>query len=170
MTLAAVGVGSSGPVAERFVDEAVRAIDAHPRLALVEESARLENPAVGMGAPARVVNAAVLVETALAPEALLGELLALERRLGRVRTRRWGPRSVDLDLLWVDGVRVATPRLVVPHPRLYERAFALVPLVDALERAGLAVPLDVERARRRAVFGARLLPARKVRVRGDREP
>lgn len=156
MTLVAVGVGGSGPLARRFVEAAIDAIDRHPRLAFVSDSARYENPAVSMTAAHRFVNAAVLVETALAPTALLDELLALERRLGRVRTLRWGPRSLDLDLLWMEGVRLASPRLVVPHPRLEERAFALVPLAEAFDRAGLPLPLELERARRRQGVAARL--------------
>ena len=69
----------------------------------------------------------------LSPLALLDALLAIERDLGRTReddTIRWGPRTIDLDVLWIDGVSVDDPRLLVPHPRMHERAFALVPLLD----------------------------------------
>lgn len=79
------------------------------------------------------LNAAIAVEFELSPLALLDALLAIEKELGRIRSEeveRWGPRTIDLDLLWIDGVVVDDARLVVPHPRLAERAFALVPLLE----------------------------------------
>jgi 2-amino-4-hydroxy-6-hydroxymethyldihydropteridine diphosphokinase len=76
------------------------------------------------------VNAALALETALDPDALLDALKALERELGRVASVRWGPRAVDLDILDADGVRRNEPRLTIPHARLFERAFVLVPLAE----------------------------------------
>ena len=76
------------------------------------------------------VNAALALRTALEPRALLGVLLDIERAAGRVRRERWGPRVLDLDLLAVDDRRIDTPDLVLPHPRLLERAFVLAPLSD----------------------------------------
>jgi 2-amino-4-hydroxy-6-hydroxymethyldihydropteridine diphosphokinase len=89
------------------------------------------------------LNAAALVETAREPERLLADLLEIEAGLGRVRTVRWGPRTIDLDLLWWSGGAHRSPALELPHPRLHERSFALLPLLDVLpddapERAGLA--------------------------------
>jgi 2-amino-4-hydroxy-6-hydroxymethyldihydropteridine diphosphokinase len=76
------------------------------------------------------VNAVALLETTLSPRALLEALKALEREEGRVPTYRWGPRVLDLDILTYGDERVDEPDLVVPHARLYERAFALVPLAE----------------------------------------
>jgi 2-amino-4-hydroxy-6-hydroxymethyldihydropteridine diphosphokinase len=76
------------------------------------------------------LNAALRAEADLEPEALLDELLLIERQCGRERRVRWGPRTLDLDLLWIDGVRVETPRLTVPHPDLARRPFAILPLLD----------------------------------------
>jgi 2-amino-4-hydroxy-6-hydroxymethyldihydropteridine diphosphokinase len=76
------------------------------------------------------LNAAALVSTDLAPQPFLDELLRVERLLGRVRRERWGPRVVDLDILWADGLIVDTPTLAVPHPGLTARAFALLPLLE----------------------------------------
>lgn len=76
------------------------------------------------------LNAAALVRFEGDPEALLDALLAIEARLGRVRRERWGPRVIDLDVLWIEGVVLQSPRLVVPHPHLKERAFAVKPLLD----------------------------------------
>ena len=75
-------------------------------------------------------NAVARVSTALAPEALLDELLGLEARFGRVRGVRFGPRTLDLDLLWYEGVVRDDERLTLPHPRAHEREFVLRPLAE----------------------------------------
>ncbi len=66
----------------------------------------------------------------LTPEELLAALLEVEKQFGRVRTQRWGPRSLDLDLLLFDRIILETPKLQIPHPRMRERAFVLVPLAE----------------------------------------
>lgn len=76
------------------------------------------------------LNGALVLETALGPLALLDALLDIERRLGRIRAERWGPRLIDLDILWTDAGAFDSPRLLVPHPELRRRAFALRPLLD----------------------------------------
>jgi 2-amino-4-hydroxy-6-hydroxymethyldihydropteridine diphosphokinase len=76
------------------------------------------------------LNAAVRLRSTLSPLELLGALHAIERAAGRERRERWGPRTLDLDILWLDGVTLETSVLTVPHPRLRERAFALRPLLD----------------------------------------
>jgi len=78
------------------------------------------------------VNACIEIETKLAPHALLDVLQAVERKFGRDRTkeRRWGPRTLDLDLIAYDDVSLQKPELTLPHPRLFERAFVLVPLAE----------------------------------------
>lgn len=81
------------------------------------------------------LNAAVLVESGLAPVVLLRALLHLEQAHGRERRVRWGPRSLDLDLLFSPGLVLTTPELVLPHPELTRRAFALVPLLDVAGEA-----------------------------------
>jgi 2-amino-4-hydroxy-6-hydroxymethyldihydropteridine diphosphokinase len=75
-------------------------------------------------------NAVARVSTTLAPEALLDELLALEARFGRVREVRFGPRTLDLDLLWYEAVVRDDERLTLPHPRAHEREFVLRPLAE----------------------------------------
>ena len=85
------------------------------------------------------VNAVAKLETALAPHDLLDALLAIERAAGRVRDgERWGPRTLDLDILHVDGVVLDDERVTLPHPRIHERAFVLVPLNDLAP--GLQLP------------------------------
>ncbi len=76
------------------------------------------------------LNAAIRGTYRGSPTQLLETCLRLEAELGRVRPLRWGPRIIDLDILWISGVRVSTSQLTVPHPRLHQRAFALHPLLD----------------------------------------
>jgi 2-amino-4-hydroxy-6-hydroxymethyldihydropteridine diphosphokinase len=75
-------------------------------------------------------NAAVCLMTAFEPHPLLSQLLEIERKHGRIRDCRWGPRRLDLDILWIDGTTVHEPGLTVPHARLLERNFALIPLIE----------------------------------------
>ena len=76
------------------------------------------------------LNMVVRLQTAASAQQLLAQCRASELEAGRVRVVRWGPRTLDADLLWIDGERVDTPDLIVPHPRMYERDFVLVPLAD----------------------------------------
>jgi 2-amino-4-hydroxy-6-hydroxymethyldihydropteridine diphosphokinase len=87
------------------------------------------------------LNAAVRVRTRLAPDALLEACLDIERDLGRVRRIRWGPRPIDIDLLLYGAEQYASDGLVVPHPRMRERLFVLVPLAD-IAPEDLALPPD----------------------------
>lgn len=75
-------------------------------------------------------NTAVLVQTVLPPEEVLARLLQLEAELGRVRQLRWGPRTIDLDLIWYEGESRQSDYLQIPHPRAMERAFVLLPIAD----------------------------------------
>ena len=104
--------------------------------ARVEATSHLyESAPVGGPEQPAFLNAAALVRFDGPALDLLDRLLALELALGRVRVERWGPRVIDLDLLWIDGVAIDEPRLVVPHPRLRERAFAVRPLLDVVPGA-----------------------------------
>ena len=85
---------------------------------------------IGITAQPEFINAVARLETTLAPEALLDELLALEQRFGRIRGERNGPRTLDLDLLLYDNLELELPRLTLPHPRLHLRAFVLLPLTE----------------------------------------
>lgn len=96
---------------------------------LARASSLYESAPIGPEQP-DFLNAAVLLSTDLTPQGLLDELLRVERTQGRVRRERWGPRTVDLDILWIDGSVVDSPTLSVPHPGLGARAFALLPLLE----------------------------------------
>jgi 2-amino-4-hydroxy-6-hydroxymethyldihydropteridine diphosphokinase len=99
---------------------------------LLARSSDYSTPPWGIEDQPRFVNLCIAVETALAPNVLLARAQAVERAFGRKRAseRRWGPRTLDIDLLAYDDVTLDTPDLTLPHPRLFERAFVLVPLAE----------------------------------------
>jgi 2-amino-4-hydroxy-6-hydroxymethyldihydropteridine diphosphokinase len=106
------------------------------QVARVEKTSRAYATAPIGGIPQpEFLNAAALILYEGGAGELLDELLAIEKGLGRVRKERWGPRTIDLDILWIDGLVVETPRLVVPHASLRERAFALVPMLELVPDA-----------------------------------
>jgi 2-amino-4-hydroxy-6-hydroxymethyldihydropteridine diphosphokinase len=80
------------------------------------------------------LNAVALLYTTLTPHKLLSELLKIETKMGRIRTEKWGPRTIDLDILLFDDLRIDTPDLTIPHPRMHERKFVLDPLKEIATR------------------------------------
>ncbi|HZY34032.1 MAG TPA: 2-amino-4-hydroxy-6-hydroxymethyldihydropteridine diphosphokinase [Rhodanobacter sp.] len=130
MTLAYVALGSNlGNPRQQLLD-AMEALANLPDTRLLRRSRLYRTPPWGMLEQPPFINAAVELDTALSPHALLDAMLAIEQRAGRVRAERNGPRTLDLDLLHVDGVQLADPQLTLPHPRMAERAFVLLPLHD----------------------------------------
>ena len=111
---------------------ALRHLQRHGQITAI--SALYESEAVGPTQP-DYLNAALRLRTSLQPLALLGIQLEIERAFGRVRRERWGPRTLDLDLLFISGQTVDQPGLVVPHRELARRAFALLPLIDVMPEA-----------------------------------
>lgn len=99
---------------------------------LKQRSSNYRTPPWGVTDQPPFVNAAIAVTTTLSPRNLLGRMREVEGHLGRNRSfeRRWGPRTLDLDLIAYDDVTLDTPELTLPHPRLFERAFVLVPLAE----------------------------------------
>ena len=125
-----IGLGANLADREGTIEQAVGLLGAESGIEVVSVSSLRETEPWGRVAQPAFVNGAVAVETTLEPRALLGVLLDVERRLGRVRDERWGPRTIDLDLLLYGDVVLDEPGLTVPHPRLHERAFALEPLQE----------------------------------------
>lgn len=127
-----VGLGGNLGESLALFREALRKLAFHATITAL--SALYETAAVGPSQP-DYLNAAVRLRTSLAPVALLGRLLDIEREAGRIRGERWGPRTLDLDLLYIVGHSVNQPGLVVPHRELTQRAFALLPLLDVMPNA-----------------------------------
>ncbi len=130
MTLAYVALGSNLGHPRQQVLEAMDALARLPGTQVLCRSALYRTPPWGVLEQPDFVNAAVQLDTALSPHVLLDALLSIEQKAGRVRARRNGPRTLDLDLLHVDGVQMDDARLALPHPRIAERAFVLLPLHD----------------------------------------
>jgi 2-amino-4-hydroxy-6-hydroxymethyldihydropteridine diphosphokinase len=147
--LARIGLGSNQGERAAVIAEAVKRLGDFGKVTAV--SSLYASKAWGVTNQPDFVNAAVLLETGLEPRPLLEALKRLETELGRRATFRWGPRVIDLDILAYDERRVDEPDLVIPHPRLAERAFALVPLaeIDAAfiplrDRLGVGALAEVE--------------------------
>jgi len=125
MTRAYVGVGANLGDREATIRAALAALPG-----VVAVSALRETDPVGIVEQPLFLNGAAALETELAARELLETLLAVERELGRERGERWGPRTIDLDLLLYGDETIDVPGLEVPHPRLAERAFVLEPLLE----------------------------------------
>jgi 2-amino-4-hydroxy-6-hydroxymethyldihydropteridine diphosphokinase len=131
LTRAYVGLGSNLGDRQGFIRRAVELLAEDPRIEVVAVSTIRETDPVGYADQPRFLNAAVAVETELDARALLDTLLATERTLGRERTGpKLGPRTIDLDLLLYADEVIDEPGLIVPHPRLHERRFALEPIAE----------------------------------------
>ena len=127
-----IGLGSNLGDRETLLRRAVELLGAEPGIDVVAVSSFRETDPVGYLDQPRFLNGACAVETELPPRALLERLLAVEQGLGRERGTgpRFGPRTIDLDLLLYGQETVDEPGLIVPHPRLAERRFALEPLLE----------------------------------------
>lgn len=130
MPLAYIGLGANLGDREATLRRAIALLSAETEVEVVAVSTLRETDPVGIIEQPRFLNGAVAAETTLGPQALLETLLRIERELGRVRSERWGPRTLDLDLLVYGDEIVDEPGLRVPHPRVHERRFALEPLAE----------------------------------------
>jgi 2-amino-4-hydroxy-6-hydroxymethyldihydropteridine diphosphokinase len=126
-----VGVGANLGDRRQTIERALELLGAREGIDVVAVSTLRETDPVGFTDQPRFLNGAIAVETELEPRELLDVLLGVERELGRTREGpRFGPRTIDLDLLVFGDRQVAEPGLTVPHPRLAERTFALEPLAE----------------------------------------
>jgi 2-amino-4-hydroxy-6-hydroxymethyldihydropteridine diphosphokinase len=123
--------GNVGDVRATF-QKAIANICGMAQAALLARSSDYTTPPWGELDQARFINACIEIETSLDPHALLFTLHKIEKKFGRDRGNetRWGPRTLDLDLIAYDDVSIDQPELTLPHPRLFERAFVLVPLTE----------------------------------------
>lgn len=133
-----LGLGSNLGDRAASIAQAIELLRADSDFHVMRASALYESPPAGGPPQADYLNGAVLVVTSLEASAILDRALAIERSLGRVRPDavRWGPRTLDIDILWIEGESVAAPELTVPHPRLADRPFAVQPLLELAPDAG----------------------------------
>jgi len=138
MALAYIGLGSnlSDTVAGQELDSraqlnlAIDSLSAHPHILVSKRSSFYQTPAIGPGEQPNYINAVAQLDSQLAPLDLLDLLQSIENQQGRVRTVRWGARTLDLDILLYDQLIENSERLTVPHPRMHERGFVLAPLSE----------------------------------------
>ena len=130
MHIAFIALGSNLGDPGSKVRQGFAALAELPQTRLVTASSLYRSAALGHADQPDFVNAVAQLSTGLAPQALLAALLAVEQRFGRERSFRNAPRTLDLDLLLYDAQTIDEPGLVVPHPRMHERAFVLAPLVE----------------------------------------
>ncbi len=130
--VAFVGLGANLGDAAETVRGALRALALMPGVSLVRASSLYRTPAWGIEQQPDFINAVAMLETTLEPEALLEALLGMEREFGRDRdaASRWGPRTLDLDVLLYADLCMSSTSLTLPHPHMHERAFVLVPLLE----------------------------------------
>ena len=129
-TLAYIGLGSNLEDPRAQVVRALAELAEVSGSRLLAQSSLYRTPPMGPAGQPDYVNAVAALETTLAPHALLDALQAIERRHARLRDVRWGPRTLDLDLLTYGALQLHDARLTVPHPGIASRAFVLVPLAE----------------------------------------
>lgn len=137
MARAFLSLGSNLGDRASTLEAALRDLEASGDVRILRRSSLYETAPVGKTDQPEFYNLVAEVETALDPAALLERCQAVERALGRVRTERWGPRTVDVDILLYGAETVRTARLIVPHPELLRRRFVLEPLLEIAPEAAL---------------------------------
>ncbi|WP_372516681.1 2-amino-4-hydroxy-6-hydroxymethyldihydropteridine diphosphokinase [Paenibacillus silviterrae] len=130
-----IGLGSNMEDRERYLREAMRRLEDHPAIRITGQSGIYETDPVGYTEQDPFLNMVIEIRTSLTAQALFGRMVDTEQALGRQRDIRWGPRTIDLDLLLFDDCSQDDPALILPHPRMLERAFVLVPLLEVMQKS-----------------------------------
>ncbi len=125
-----IGLGSNLGDREQHLHDAREKLRAHSAIELRQQSALYHTAPVGLFDQPEFLNQVIEIATRLTPQALLYTVLQIERELGRVRERKWGPRTIDLDILAFGRMRVNTAELRVPHPEIRRRRFVLAPWAE----------------------------------------
>ncbi|HET7521963.1 MAG TPA: 2-amino-4-hydroxy-6-hydroxymethyldihydropteridine diphosphokinase [Bacillales bacterium] len=150
-----IGLGTNLGDRKSHLHRALRLLDSHRHVVVERLSSIYETDPVGYLNQEKFLNMAAKVSTTLTPNELLDVISHIERELGRKRAVRWGPRTIDLDILLYDRLHIKTERLQIPHPRMCERAFVLIPLAE--------IAPDV------CIPGARVSPGQRVKQISDKE-
>lgn len=125
----AIALGSNLGDSLATLKTAIKSLANNPEISVKFHSSCYRTAPIGPPQP-DYINACAILQVQLTPQQLLETLLTIETQLGRVRREKWGPRTLDLDLLLFDQLILETPTLTLPHPRMIERAFVLVPLAE----------------------------------------
>jgi 2-amino-4-hydroxy-6-hydroxymethyldihydropteridine diphosphokinase len=127
-----IGFGSNLGDSVQICFAAVERLRSHPRIRVIKISSLYRTKPQMLGDQPWFINGVVLCETDLKPDDLLDTIQYIERDFGRQRETRWGPRTLDLDLLTFGNHQIDLPTLTIPHPRLHERRFVLIPLLEVV--------------------------------------
>lgn len=130
MTRAYLSLGSNAGDRRQMLERALARLEASGQVIVLRQSSLYETEPVGKTDQPWFYNLVAEIQTRLTPHELLDLAQAVERDLGRTRDVRWGPRTVDIDIVLYGGEQVSTPRLAVPHPEMARRRFVLLPLVE----------------------------------------
>ena len=127
-----IGLGSNLDSPKEQIHNAIASITAHPLIHAVKSSSLYESRPQGPQDQGNFINAVIRIETTLEPEALLEFLQQIEHQQGRIKTRHWGERCIDLDILFIDGLmnQLNLPHLSIPHPHALKRDFVLIPALE----------------------------------------
>ena len=125
-----IGVGSNLGDRRAMLAAAIDKLEESETIGVVQKSPLYETEPVGYHEQPKFLNQVLEIDTSLTPEKLLRHLLSIEQELGRARRQRWGPRTIDLDLLAYNQLQIASAGLTVPHPEVHRRAFVLQPWYD----------------------------------------
>jgi 2-amino-4-hydroxy-6-hydroxymethyldihydropteridine diphosphokinase len=125
-----IGLGSNLGARESSIEEALRLLSDCSDIIIEKVSSVIETDAVSEIEQPKFLNAVIKVRTELSPNGLLRVTQGIENRMGRVRAVKNGPRNIDLDVLLYDEVNMSEDGLIIPHPRMFERRFVLVPLLE----------------------------------------
>lgn len=125
-----LGLGSNMGDRESYLRKAVKLLAKREAINVRKVSSIYATAPVGYTAQPDFLNIVLHAETSLSPESLLAVCMSVEQQLDRIREIRWGPRTIDIDILLLDEIEVHTSRLTIPHPRMTQRLFVLLPLVE----------------------------------------
>lgn len=125
-----IGFGSNLGDRQQYINAGLKALSDHPQIEIAKTSTMIETPPWGLENQPSFLNGVVEIDTTLNPEVLLATLLGIEAAAGRKREAKWGPRTLDLDILFYDDLITYTKNLNIPHPYIPERDFVLIPLAE----------------------------------------
>jgi 2-amino-4-hydroxy-6-hydroxymethyldihydropteridine diphosphokinase len=147
--IAFIGLGSNMGDRLNYLKQAVLLLHEHSEINVEDISSVYETDPVGYTDQDKFLNIAIKISTSLSPDELLEITQSVEQELGRKRKIRWGPRTIDLDILLYNHENIETEKLIVPHPRMFERAFVLVPLIELNANVGEFTRSQIEEMQRR---------------------
>ncbi len=140
-----LGLGSNIEPKVEYLKKAAQKLAAEPEIILEKTSSLYLTKAYGYQDQADFINSVVYLKTSLKPEKLLKTVLKIESDLGRVRSKKWGPRTIDIDILFYNNLKYESQDLIIPHPEIKKRAFVLIPLIEIAETELLIDNISIEK-------------------------